>query len=173
MRTASHGRSVCGAARVLAGILAGAVAAGSTTVAAAQPASPPIASADEPRSATGADLILYLQASERAHQAAALDRASREPIGTVIAWNDDDTHASGRIVALSEFAGFGGAPCRDYRVVVEVPQRNLMVWTSRYNTYNNSAVPRQMAEPLSPRFVREFVTNACGAPIGLAAATPR
>jgi hypothetical protein len=172
MSATSHGRIARGAARVLAGIVTGALVTGIATIAGARTAPPAVASADESRSDTGADLTLYLQSSERAHQAAALDRASRASIGSAIAWTDSYTHASGRVVALREFVGFGGAPCREYRVVVDVPRRNDMVWMGNAVSYNNT-VPRQMPVQVSPPFTREFVTNACGAPVGLASATRR
>ena len=45
------------------------------------------------------EVNIYLQDSERAAAAAALDQASRMPVGSQVGWNDTLTRASGGIVA--------------------------------------------------------------------------
>jgi surface antigen len=169
MSTASH-NILRGAARALAGIGAGAVVTGIATIAGAQTLPPAIASADAARLGPSPDLTLYLQSSERSHQAAALDRANRAPIGSAVGWTDTYTRASGRVVPLRDYVGFGGARCRDYQVIVDVPTRYVMIWTGSYNTYNNCAVTREMPERVSPAFTREFIAQACQAPVSLASA---
>jgi hypothetical protein len=153
--------------------IAGAIVTSIATIAAAQAPSPPAATTEPSASLAGWDTDLYLGNSERARQAAALDQASRASIGQAMDWADVMTRASGSILPLRDYPGFGGARCRDYRVTVALPARNVMVWTTRFNTYNNSAVAREMPVPISPAFTRSFVAQACNAPTRLLASAAR
>jgi hypothetical protein len=112
---------------------------------------------------------MYLEAGERARQAAALDQASRMPVGNGASWVDETTRAAGRVIALSDHVGPSGS-CRDYRIIIDVPARTMMVWTSSFNTYNNAATPRQMPQQMSPAHTREYLAEICGTAAGFAAA---
>jgi surface antigen len=152
-------------------MIGGALLAGAATAAEAQGSAPvTVAAADVSSLATNLDITLYLESSERVRQAAALDQASRMPVGTWVSWVDEETHASGRAVALRDYISSAGASCRDYHIVIEVPARTVMIWTASFNTYNNSAVSRQMPQQVSPAHTREYMAQVCGAPGGFASA---
>jgi surface antigen len=158
--------------RTFAGAVACTITATVASIAAAQAPGPAIARGDSSQPTTGLDLTLYLRDSERSLQAAALDQASRAPIGTAVGWTDPQTHAAGRIVPLQDAAGSAGAGCRDYRVTIDVPRRDMTMWTRGIGPVNNSStIPMSM--PMSPAFTREFVTQACRTPVGLASAPRR
>jgi hypothetical protein len=109
------------------------------------------------------EINIYLQDSERANAAAALDQASRMPIGASVAWNDTLTRAAGTFVATGETRRADGAACRTYDIQVNVPRRNSMVnrylaaggGQSRAITYYEDPVQ------LSPAFTRRFTQQAC------------
>jgi hypothetical protein len=109
------------------------------------------------------EVNIYLQDSERASAAAALDQASRMPVGAQVAWNDTLTRASGAFVATGESRGADGASCRTYDIVVNVPRRNQMV--NRYagvgGGQNRSVVYYDDPVQLSPAFARRFTQRAC------------
>jgi hypothetical protein len=161
-----------GARRTFVGAVVCTIAATVASLAAAQAPGPAIAQGDSAQPTAGLDLTLYLRDSERSRQAAALEQASRAPIGTAVEWADPQTHAAGRIVPLQDAAGSGGAGCRDYRVTIDVPRRDMMMWTRGVGPVNNSStIPTEM--PMTPAFTREFVTQTCQTPVGVASAPRR
>jgi surface antigen len=161
-----------GAWRAFVGAVVCTIAATIASLAAAQAPGPAIAQGDSAQPTAGLDMTLYLRPSERSLQAAALDQASRAPIGTVVGWADPQTHAAGRIVPLQDTAGSAGANCRDYRMTIDVPRRDMTMWTRGVGPVNNSStIPQEM--PMCPAFTRQYVMQACQTPAGLASAPRR
>jgi len=137
--------------------VAGAVAGVAALTAAAQ------AQVPAPSPVAAWEINIYLQDSERARAAAALDQASRAPVGATVAWNDAATRATGTIVPTADSRRADGAACRTYDVVVAVPRRNQQVW-SYYSTgpsNNTSMHYYQQDVQVSPAFARRFTAQAC------------
>jgi hypothetical protein len=109
------------------------------------------------------EVNIYLQDSERAAAAAALDQASRMPVGSQVVWNDTLTRAAGTFVPTGETRRADGSSCRTYDIVVNVPRRNQMV--NRYagvgGGQNRSVVYYDDPVQLSPAFSRRFSQQAC------------
>ena len=130
------------------------VASGSVAALAQATASSPVAAWE---------VNIYLQDSERARAAVALDQASRVPIGSSVGWADTLTRAAGTIVPTGDSRRADGAACRTYEVVVNVPRRDQMV--SRYlgvgGGQNRSVVYYDDPVQLSPAFARRFTAEAC------------
>jgi surface antigen len=137
--------------------VAGAVAGAATWTGAAQ------AQGATPSPVAAWEVNIYLQDSERVRAAAALEQASRAPVGTTVAWNDSLTRAAGTIVPTGDSRRADGAACRTYDVVVMVPRRTSQVWS--YYTTGPSINPSfhyfQRDEQLSPAFARRFTAQAC------------
>lgn len=137
----------------VAGVVAG-VAAWAGAAQAQATASSPVAAWE---------INIYLQDSERARAAAALDQASRAPVGSTVAWNDASTRAAGTIVPTADSRRADGAACRTYDVVVAVPRRNQQVWS--YHAMGPSSNPTlqyyQQDAQVSPAFARRFTAQAC------------
>jgi hypothetical protein len=114
------------------------------------------------------EVNIYLQDSERERAAAALDQASRAPVGSTVGWNDSLTRAAGTFVATGETRRADGAACRSYDIVVNVPRRNSSV--SRYHATGSGAsrsiVYYDDPVQLSPAFARRFTAQACRTPNG-------
>jgi hypothetical protein len=134
-------------------------AAGLATAAAAQaPSSGATGAASSPSASWPVNT--YLEESERASEAAALQRASQEPIGSPVNWTDGRTRASGTIVPLRVTGNTGSGECRDYNVTVNVPARTTSQWNTNMGTAGNIAVG-SASSAMSPAFTRQFVAGAC------------
>ena len=114
------------------------------------------------------EVNIYLQDSERERAAAALDQASRAPVGSTVGWNDSLTRAAGTIVPTADTRRADGAACRTYDVVVAVPRRNQQVWSYYGSGPSNSRSINyyQQDTQLSPAFARRFTAQACRTPDG-------
>jgi hypothetical protein len=155
---------LAGAGMICAAFLAGG--------ARAEEPQPLIAAADIASLATNLDLTMYLEPGERVRQAAALDQASRMPIGNGASWADESTRAAGRVVPLRDYVGLSGARCRDYRIIIDVPQRFTMMWTEGDGTYNGRPI-QLVPQRVSPAHTREYIAEVCGAASGFASAGRR
>ena len=122
-----------------------------------------LAQAQAPSPVNAWEVNIYLQDSERARAAAALDQASRAPVGATVAWNDSLTRAAGTIVPTGDSRRADGSACRTYDVLVSVPRRDSQVWQylGTGGGQNRSVVYYQNDSQLSPPFARRFTAQAC------------
>ena len=100
-----------------------------------------------------------LEESEQANLHAALERASREPVGRTIVWLDSRTRASGSIRPLRDLAGTAGAACRDYDVIVDFPQRAPSQLAADPPASGGDGIA--VTSP-RPGFTRQVVARICG-----------